>query len=163
MRILRIFSLLTSVFLGGCDVFTSFKGEYIAQLQGRWNIKEMHYLAIYPNGTTKTYHQQSNAGTLDFYKGEICAYLETCNDFTYNGPQILTNGVRIPMPKLGAASVDAAGKRLIFLLSECKSVIGCDRAWTIEENTAKTQVWSYYKPAAGEAYTDKLKLTLEKE
>ncbi|MBN8589191.1 MAG: hypothetical protein J0L94_12825 [Rhodothermia bacterium] len=167
MRILLSFFAFLILLISGCDVLDSSKERYIVKMLGTWDIVELNHVSILQNGDTQTLLKMENAGKFVAFKGPVCGEsvggdLTYCNDFTYDGP--ISGPIRaIPMPKRGSFSVDATEKRVIFILSECNSLIGCDRAWTVEKNTAQEQVWSFYKVGPSEAYTDKLTLTMRKQ
>ncbi|HRR08365.1 MAG TPA: hypothetical protein PLO56_06695 [Rhodothermales bacterium] len=164
---LSFIGLAIMLLFSGCDLFEAPKERYISKMLGTWDITELNHISILQNGTTQTLLRQENAGTFVAFKGPVCGEglggaLTYCNDFTYNGP--ISGPIRaVPMPRQGSFSVDAAAKRVIFILSECSSLIGCDRAWTVEKNTAQEQVWSYYKVGPNEVYTDKLTLKMQKQ
>lgn len=102
-------------------------------LEGTWNISHYENIKIFNDGTIETIAESENAGTFTFYKDadDLLVF-----DFSYTANGTTQSGEGVDF------IIDDHAKRLIIVGGLC---IGCDKAYTIEENSAKHQVWSIYE------------------
>lgn len=150
----KLFALLSlTLFLGfsGCKQADE---KLEDRLDGLWNITHYENVKIYNDGTVEVVAEANDAGFFNFYRD----YADlTVFDFEYtaNGNTNSGNGLYY--------SIDDHAQRFIVYGSGC--VIGCDIAYTIEENKKNRQVWSTYDLQQQGLSTDfvyKKKFVLEK-
>jgi hypothetical protein len=123
------------------------------RLEGNWNIAHYENIKIFNDGTTEVVAEADDAGYFLFYRDPSNLPVF---DFEYTAGGNTQSGSSVYY------MIDDHAKRVIIIGGTC---IGCDLAYTIDENTSKRQVWSIYSLQQQGLSTDfvyKKKFVLEK-
>ena len=142
---LAIFLCATFSLITACDTEVLLKNDdraYIKRVAGDWKVESLKMERIQKDGTKNVLFDMPNEGMF------IASNCETIScDYSYTGRrQVTQNGQLYSniIPLAGDMFVDDTARRVIFYYAECPSAIGCDRSWTIEENTKTSQLWVAY-------------------